>query len=215
MTTTKTIAATGFVLVVLGLLGWGLVWGVGYLQGVLAPIDPTTMSLVIAGWIGLWGAALIVALAVRTARAGADRAQRRGATAETYAYLLDAWAHANLLQSDPLPDPVPQTAEEADLQADVVASLHQAERRLALHGSPGVVRAYTEAWESGRPFGDAVTDVVSEMRRDLGHTTFGVDASDLLAHRPRRPAVESAPASGLSGAGESPHTRRVRAGGAA
>lgn len=91
--------------------------------------------------------------------------------------LLDAWTNATLLGD------VSAEASESvrEAQADVQASLRRAEQHLALHGRPSVIDVYNDAREEGRTTEEAVGDLLVEMRRDLGYSTFGIDNESLAA----------------------------------
>lgn len=177
MNTVKTVLATLFVLAVLVLFGWATVWGLGFLQELLAPIDPSTMALVVAGWIGVWGAAMIVVLGLRFVYGRADRMKRRERRADIYAYLLDTWAEANGLGDVP----ASASASTRDAYAEVYTSHRQAERRLALHGSSSVIDAYMDARDEAKSPRESVREVIVQMRRDLGYSTFATDTEALLA----------------------------------
>lgn len=179
MNTSKTIFATILVLGVLGLAGWGSLWGVGYLQGVLAEIQPSTMSLVVAGWIGVWGAALIVAVGLRWGHGCQAQAQRQKARADVYGYVLDAWSDAVVVGT------VSSDASDSrrDVQVEAQATLRRAERHLTLSGSSGVIDAYSDlrsAEKDDDASEEALATLLTQMRRDLGRTTLTVDVEDLL-----------------------------------
>lgn len=177
MNSLKTVLATLFVLGALALLGWGAMVGVGYLQELLAPIDTTTMALVVAGWIGLWGTALIGIVGVRFVYGRAARKKRRERRADIYAYLLDTWATTGILED------LPADASESTREnyANVHTTQHrEAERRLALYGSPSVIEAYTDATAKTGDVDELFGKVLVQMRRDLGYSTFSVDKELLL-----------------------------------
>lgn len=176
----SSVFAVTFVLTVLALIGWEAVWGVGYVRGVLAPIGTSTMAVVVAAWIGVWGAAAIIAVGLRWAHGREADVQRRETRADVYGYLLDAWANAAVL--GPVPSDAPKSAQEA--RADLAATLDRAERHLALHGSSRVIDAYddlSDPDEGGeQPLSDDALDhLLKSMRRDLGHSTLDVRTESL------------------------------------
>lgn len=201
MNTLKSLFATLFVLGGIGLLGWSGLWASGYLQTVFAPIDAVTMAIVVAGWVGVWGAALIVVLGLRWSRGRAERVQRREVRADVYTDLLATWPIVLVLGNASR-----EAAEFPGEAADTPqVSRRRAEQRLALHGSTSVIEAYNEVREMDAPSPDDVREVLVQMRRDLGYSTLSLDTDDLL----RLTAATDASETGSSDRQSVPRARPV------
>lgn len=123
--------------------------------------EPTRQSLIAFTIIVVFVAVILIA----GIRSGQAREGNRRDRSEIYRKLIVAWA-ANASGTGS-PD------ERAE-----------AERQLAICGTPGVIRKYRAARDAdpGQPEGQArIEALILEMRRDLGHSRFGFQSGELAA----------------------------------
>lgn len=100
-------------------------------------------------------------------------ARRRERQTEVYTFLVDALANVLHL---PAPEDLGDATDEVrDVVIDAHATLHAAERQLQLHGGRRVLREYRalrDADETGEVSTELVTNLLVEMRRDLGLSVY-------------------------------------------
>lgn len=119
---------------------------------------PATIALLAVLVIGYW------------IRSTLERPRCRDRQGEVYTFVIDALANVLHLPSPDEMEGVPD--ELQDIVLDAQAALQAAERQLQLHGGRRVLREYRALNEAGEITEELVTNLVVEMRRDLGLSVY-------------------------------------------